>query len=96
MEKKGLYYATFRLEKHGFKPVMLQGMYQPSDKMSSPEMKIELYEAIHELVRSHLKTDKFKLSFVSMTKIYTDFIYTPGGKVGQGEKEAGNGQKDDA
>ncbi len=96
MGKQGLYYATFRLEKPGFKPVILQGMYEPSAEMTSPEMRVELYQAIHELVRSRLKTERFKLRFTSMTRLNTDFVYTPGRTARKEEKEVDNGKDGEA
>ena len=97
MERQGLYYATFRLEKSGFKPVTLQGMYEPSGTMSAPEMRIELYQAIHTMLKSKLKTDRFKLKFTSMTRINTDFVYTPGRTADKTkEKEENDGKGDEA
>ena len=78
MEKQGLYYAVFRLEKPGFKPVTLQGIYEPSGNMASPEMRLELYQAVQEFVKSRLKTERFKLKLVGLTRLKTDFVYTPG------------------
>lgn len=78
MERQGLYYAVFRLEKPGFKPVTLQGLYEPSGRMTNPEMRIELYQAVHEFVKERLKTERFKLSLTGLTRMKTDFVYTPG------------------
>ncbi len=78
MENQGLYYATFRLEKPGFMPVTLQGIYEPGRKITGPEMRIELYQAIHEHVKDHLKTEMFKLRLTGITRLKTDFVYTPG------------------
>lgn len=97
MKKQELYYATFVLEQPGFKPATLQGLYEPSRKMTAPEMRIELYQAIHTMLKSKLKTDRFKLKFTSMTRINTDFVYTPGRTAGKTkEKEENDGKGDEA
>lgn len=96
MGRQGLYYATFRLEKSGFKPVTLQGMYEPSGKMSAPEMKIELYQAIHTMFREKLKSDRFKLRLTGITRLQTDFVYTPGRTAKKTEKEACDGKDSEA
>ena len=97
MGRQGLYYATFILERPGFKPATLQGLYEPSCEMTAPEMRMELYQAIHTMLKSKLKTDRFKLKLTSMTRINTDFVYTPARTAGKTkEKERNDGKGDEA